>query len=205
MQSCIVDGRTMDVELIGDWLENLLESVYSDLAKNGRFIASLRVNGMEIADIDGESNRPLDGIRSIEIISDSPVHLARNIIIEGEAFIEGLKDCLVRTAERFMSGDEGAGSHFSEAVQGLQWLVQMIGFIELNLKLDFDRLFLNGKPVVEYVQNLNSIFQDIVKSQEQFDTVLLADILEYDLVPHLDDWKGIFSLLERETAEYADG
>ena len=74
----------------------------------------------------------------------------------------------------------------------------MIGFIEETLQLDFDQLSINGKQVVESVLSLNSIFQEIVNSQENFDPVLLADLLEYDLVPHLEEWKGIFTLFEGE-------
>jgi hypothetical protein len=29
--------------------------------------------------------------------------------------------------------------------------------------------------------------------------VLLADLLEYDLVPHLEEWKGIFILFQGES------
>ncbi len=76
----------------------------------------------------------------------------------------------------------------------------MIGFIEQTLILDFNQLSLDGKPVAEYVLTLNSIFQEIVSSQENFDPVLLADILKYDLVPHLEEWKGIFTLFGRESA-----
>jgi len=201
MQSCIVDGRAMDIKLSGvDCLAGVLESVNGELAKNGRFVAALRVNGREVADLARESNRPLDGIQSIEITTDSPVRLARDIVAEGRTYINGLQECLLRAAGRFTSGSESAGRYFEEAVQGMQWLVQMIGFVEQNLQLDFRRLSLNGRPVVEYVQSLNAIFQDIVNSQERFDPVLLADILEYDLVPHLEEWKKIFALFEKESA-----
>jgi hypothetical protein len=58
----------------------------------------------------------------------------------------------------------------------------------------------NGRPVAEYVNCLNGILQEIVNAQEGFDPVLLADILEYDLVPHLEEWKEIYTLFERELA-----
>ena len=33
-----------------------------------------------------------------------------------------------------------------------------------------------------------------MNAQEESDPVLLADILEYDLVPHLEDWQEIYNL-----------
>lgn len=201
MQSCVIDGQVRNFNLSGaDSLASMLSSLNGDLEKNGRFISSLRVNGREIADIGRESNQQLERIGSIEITTDSPYSVASNIIAEGRGFIEGLQDYLVRTAGHFSSGSECAGRYFDEAVQGLQWFAQMIGFIEQTLQLDFDRLSLNGKPVMDSVQRLNFIFGEIVNYQENFDPVLLADLLEYDLAPHLEEWKGIFMLFEEKLA-----
>jgi hypothetical protein len=201
MQSCVIDGQVRDFNLSGaDSLASMLNSLNGDLVKNGRFIASLRVNGREVADIDEESGQRLERIGSIEITTESPLSVARNIIAEGKEFIEGLKDCLLQAAEHYSSDSESAGRYFDEAVQGLQWFVQMIDFIEQTLQLDFNRLSLNGKPVAVYMLSLNSIFQEIVNAQEGSDPVLLADILEYDLVPHLEEWKEIYTLFERELA-----
>ncbi len=203
MQSCVVDGQVREFNLSGaDSLESMLDSLNVDLARSGRQIALLRVNGRDVADFARESSRRLDGVRSIEITTESPLDVARNIIAEGRAFIESLQSCLALTAECFTSGSDKAGRYFNEAVQGLEWFVQMIGFIEQTLKLDYSRLAMGGKPVVHYVTGLNAIFQDIVKAQEISDTVLLADILEYDLVPHLDEWKGIFAIFEEEASAY---
>ena len=147
MQSCVIDGQVRDFNLSGaDSLASMLSSLNGDLATSGRFIASLRLNGREVADIDQESSQHLERIGSIEITTESPLNVAGNIIAEGEKFIDGLQDYLVRTAGHYSSDNECAGRYFEEAVQGLQWFVQMIGFIEQTLQLDFNQLSLNGKP-----------------------------------------------------------
>ncbi len=197
MQSCMVDGLARDINLGGaDSLASVLSCLNGDLAKSGRFISSLRLNGREVADIDRESGRCLDGINSIEITTRSRLSLARDIIAEGRNYIEGLQDYLLKTAGCYTRGSGCADNSLLEAIQGMQWFVQMIGFIEDALGLDYARLVLNGQPVNDYVRMLNIIFQEIVNSQEKTDPVLLADILEYNLVPQLDNWKEIFHLLE---------
>jgi hypothetical protein len=203
MQNCVIDGQVRNFNLSGtDSLESLLDSLKGDLVKSGRFIASLRLNGRKVADIDEESSQRLERIGSIEIKTESPLSVARNIIAEGGEFIEGLQDYLVQTARQYSLDNERAGRYFENAVQGLQWFVQMIGFIEQTLHLDFNQLSLNGGPVADYVRKLNSIFLDIVNTQGKFDPVLLADILEYDLVPHLEEWKEIFTLFAAKSASY---
>jgi hypothetical protein len=201
MLSCVIDGQLKDFKGYGAGnLGSLVNDMNRDLAVSGRFIASLRVNGEEIALIEEETGRRLEGSDSIEITTESPVSLVGKILAEGENYIDGVRDFLIKVAGHFTSGSECADAAFAEAVQGLQWFVQMTDFIECTLNLDFQKLSLNGRPVAEYVKNLNGILQEIVDAQEGSDPVLLADILEYDLVPHLEQWKEIYALIERELA-----
>jgi hypothetical protein len=201
MLSCVIDGQVKSFNLNGaDSLATMLESLNSDLAKGGRFIASLLVNGKEVVDSVSEKSMRLDVIDSIEITTETPVRLVGKILDEGQNYIDGLRDCLMKVAGNFTSGSECADNSFAEAVQGLQWFVQMTDFIECTLNLDFQKLTRNGRPVGEYVKSLNGILQEIVNAQEGSDPVLLADILEYDLVPHLEEWKDIYTLFDRELA-----
>jgi len=197
MLSCVIDGQAKAFALSGsDSLATILNGLHGDLAKSGRFIASLLVNGEEVAGIEEETSRRLEGIDSIEITTESPVCLVNNILAESRNFIEGLQNHLTQVAGHFTSGSECADDSFAEGIQGLQWFVQMTDFIECTLGLDFQELSLNNRPVAEYVKSLNSILQEIVNAQEGSDPVLLADILVYDLVPHLEEWKEIYNLFE---------
>jgi hypothetical protein len=201
MLSCVIDGQVKSFNLNGaDSLSAMLEGLNSDLAKGGRFIASLRVNGEEVAGNSEEASRRLDGIDSVEITTESPLCLVGKILDEGQNYIDGLRAYLMQVAGDFSAGRDGADGSFTEAVQGLQWFVQMTDFIECTLNLDFQKLLLNGSPVAEYVKSLNCILQEIVTAQEEGDPIMLADLLEYDLAPHLEQWKEIYSLFERELA-----
>jgi hypothetical protein len=201
MLSCVIDGQVKSFNLNGaDSLATMLEGVNSDLVQGGRFIASLKVDGEEVSGNTEEAGRRLDGIDSIEITTETPVSLVGKILAEGDNYIDGLRDFLIQVAGNYSAGRDGADGAFAEAVQGLQWFVQMTDFIECTLGLDFRRLSLNGRPVAEYVNSLNGILQETLDAQEGCDPVMLADLLEYDLVPHLEQWKDIYALFQGELA-----
>jgi len=200
MLNCIIDGQAKALALSGsDNLATMLNGLKGALAENGRFIASLLVNGEEVAGIEEETSRRLEWIGSIEITTESPVCLANKLLAESGDFIDGLQDYLTQVAGHFTSGSDCADGSFAEGIQGLQWFVQMTDFIEGTLRLDFQELSLNKRPVAEYVKNLNYILREIVTAQEVSDPVLLADILVYDLVPHLEEWKEIYNLFEGQS------
>jgi hypothetical protein len=49
----------------------------------------------------------------------------------------------------------------------------------------------NGEPVQAYWKRMQSIVDELKQIQEEGDWILLADMLEYELVPLLDNWKHI--------------
>jgi hypothetical protein len=199
MFDCFVDGKAKTFQLLGsESLATIIDNVNKDLASGGKFIASLRVNGEELENDLSGMNRNLEGIHSIEILSDTPHCLAGRILDEGGNYIDGLMDFLGRVAGSYNSGSENAASYFAEAVQGLQWFVQMTDFIECTLAIDFNVLKYNGKTVSEHVNGLNTILLELADAQQAGDPVIIADILEYDLVPNLAEWKNIFTLFAGE-------
>jgi len=199
MLNYMIDGQVKSFSPCGNAdLGSLLGGVNRDLAIRGRYISSLLVNGEEIAGSEEKTDRRLEGIYSIQIITESPPCLAGKILAEGQNYIGELQDYLTKVAGYYTSGNACADASFAESVQGIQWFVQMIDFIESSLKLDFQKLSLNGTSVAACVAILNRILEEIVKAQEGCDPVQLADILEYDLVPHLGEWKSIFTLFEGE-------
>jgi hypothetical protein len=200
MLNCVIDGQAKALALnSGDSLATMLNGLHADLAKKGRFVASLRVNGEEVAGGEEGKDRCLEAIRSIEITTESPDCLAGKFLAESLDFIEDLQNHLTQVAGHFTSGSGCADASFAEGIQGLQWFVQMTDFIEGTLRLDFRDLSLNGKAVGAYVNILNCILHEIVNAQEASDPLLLAEILEYDLVPHLDDWKEIYNLFKGQS------
>jgi hypothetical protein len=197
MLNCLIDGQVKSIDLNNsECLTTVLESINNDLAKGGRFIASLMVNGEEVEGDIKATDRRLDGIDSIEITTESPICLAGKILDGGENYLDGLMTFLMGVAGKYGAGAEHAENSFSEALQGLQWFVQMTDFIECTLRLDFGRITHNGRTITEYVNNLNTILLEMAKAQESNDQVILADLLEYDLVPHLGEWKNIYKLFQ---------
>ncbi len=198
MLSYVIDGQAKTFELNGgDSLATILNGLYGDLAKSGRFIASLSLNGEEVTS-EEEKNLHLHGNDCLEITTETPGCLAIKILGESQYYINELQNYILLVAGQYTSGIKKADRNFTEAIQGLQWFVQMTDFIERTLQINFQKVMFNYRSIAEYVMCLNSILQEIVKAQEGCDPVLLADILEYDLVPHLGEWKSIYTLFEGE-------
>jgi hypothetical protein len=199
MLSCIIDGQPAAIQYEAmSTLAGLLDDLNITLAKERKFIASLHVDGKDMGGTATCVDRRLDGIGTIAITTESSFSLAGRILDEAQNYIDGLMDFLRQVAGHYGAGSNCAEGAFEEAVQGLQWFVQMTDFCETTLGLDFTILSCNGGSVSQSVETLNGILSDLADAQEANDPVMLADIMEYDLVPHLAEWKEIYLLIQEK-------
>lgn len=194
MLNCVVDGMGRTLEVSGRQnLGHVISSLNREIEANGKVVASMRVNGEEfIGDVDDLAMN-CDGVHSIEITTDTPENLAMSALAGSCQYVEELREFILKTVDLFRIGDEKKGREFFlETVQGLQWMIRMLGCAGTLLGVDFSRAEHEGRAIDGHIGRLNRIFSEIVAAQEKDDLVLLIDLLEYELGPQLALWKRVF-------------
>jgi len=196
----MVDGREYAVP-VGEMTElaEVVDALSNDIRKNGRFIASLKVDGCELeASEEWYRPRKLKGIRGIEVTTGLSAQLASDALKQGDRCLEELRSTLLRTVDFFRAGNDESGMKlFIELVTGLEWFVTTIKSVGDIMQVDFSTTVRNGIPLSEEVDAMNRILRDIIGSQERRDWVLLADLLEYELEPQMERWLDLLGVLRR--------
>lgn len=90
-------------------------------------------------------------------------------------YSEKLMGAVIRTAEAFQSYKDGNGSEIMiSIVDGLQWLMDVVGSSEeLKAKID--------------ILNINDKLKGIIEAYENQDYILIGDLLQYELLPAIED------------------
>jgi hypothetical protein len=70
------------------------------------------------------------------------------------------------------------------------------------LHLNLSAIPFQNATVEDEVQKLSNLMDQMIKVQENEDWVMLADLLEYELISLLKGWDQIFALL-REQGKYS--
>jgi hypothetical protein len=65
------------------------------------------------------------------------------------------------------------------------------------LHVDLSAVPFQKATVKDEVQKLSGVIDQMLKVQEDEDWVMLADLLEYELIPLLKGWNEILALLQR--------
>lgn len=122
--------------------------------------------------------------------------LIREALNDGIAHAAEMHRHALETATAFRAGGERkALGLYIEFLNGFDSLAQLLDCTGRALSIDFAATPFGAATVTRFVEDLNTLLSETMKAQERKDWVLLADLLEYELAPHLESWQKVFVLL----------
>lgn len=144
-----------------------------------------------------QKNTAATQAKSMEVIDESASAIITNVLDDAGAYATELVQFLPLTAGVFRSGDEGkALGQFIDILTGLDSLVKTFDSVGKAMNLDFGTTVNGNRSLREYVDQLNELLREMMGAQQKKDWVLLADLLEYELAPGLNQWLGVLSTLK---------
>ena len=102
-----------------------------------------------------------------------------------------------QAADLFRTGNEQeANKYYLQILDGIDWFSQVVSVI---MEPDADEAELpdaDGESLQMRQKKLTDLMSQMLEANQNQDWVLLADILEYEMVPFYKDWENILSKLE---------
>ena len=101
------------------------------------------------------------------------------VLITAYEYMQKLYGGIQEAVDCYRINDNATGIQLTvQITEGLQWLIEALqGTLDIQ------------KEPVE-INELNDVLLEIVDALENEDTVLLADLFEYELLEKLQDWYG---------------
>jgi len=199
----ILDGAS-NYDLLGE-PENVLSAVGAVseyLRAEGRSILSISVDGAEIAPedlADRLKDKPASEVGTLEIRSESTAVLVEDCL---KGLGENLPElpAICRSLAAVFQGenpDEGFEPfvHMAELWSEVKSREAMVSNA---LELDMDSLSLDGKSIVAIHGELNQYLEEAAQALKDGDTILLGDLLEYELAPRAEIELEIVALLQAQ-------
>lgn len=173
-----------------DKVEDVVSAVVSNLPPN-RIVTSICVDGRTLHRQQGSEalKERLDVIRDLQIRTADAHVWASNGLDRAVSDIERLQKSLLLSAEFFRDERTGEGNKiFLRCVEGLEQFLDTIVLTRLAMKLDFQRIQVDGITLARLERDFASILAAIVQCQERQDYEGLADRVEYELLPCFASW-----------------
>jgi len=127
----------------------------------------------------------------------SDEELARSILADASQQADTLSQALEKSAALFrLAAEDEANHYFAQVLEALRWLLQTGEGACQVLEVDLGRM---NTPQIGDVSDFLKRFQDLLEEMlqvyEEEDYILLADLMEYELLPMVLQWQKILSQL----------
>jgi hypothetical protein len=179
-------------------LGDLLEDFVSNRFYKDEFIATITVNGVRMSEQDMATakRKPLSEVSSLHITSNTFRRVSIDALESVGEYLDGLAAMIETGADKFRTSNETeANAYFLGCIDGLQTFIGIIDKVKNLNALDFSKLEFESGPISEKESLLLGTLNSIFDTQSKKDWVSLADLLEFELVPLLMDWKGILHVV----------
>ncbi len=200
-----IDGQPRDMNLPNDTrFEEVMHSLNRLTQSPGIAITRVRLNGEDITGKSWDDFRQLSAaeISRLEVETGELSRLTTETLVSLDDFICSLIDELNHTAEQFRLGDEIEGNEtYSRVIDGIQLVAHTTAMIQHSLGIDTGKPTLDGRSIAELLGNLEPIIQDMLSAQQDRDWILLADLIEYELIPHFEERLKILKSWAESTGE----
>lgn len=190
--------KTVDLTEVKS-LDEALGVVLEKDVDPGHIITQVVVNGKELP-LGKESagvKVTFEEIRSLAVTTSPSAEVIAESLAGGIEYINEIKPIITRVAELYRLGkDHEANQTYAQCVEALQRLINSCEVIKTSVRLVREDLQAEKMMVLEGKGSILELLKELLKVQSDRDWILLADLLEYELVPLLQNWSQELSGLQ---------
>ena len=196
MKVSINGVEQQESEFQGDTLGEILDSMVKQTP--GSYIRRIWLDEKEAPPDDPETlQKNPSEIQSLEVELAELKDLVANNITNAQEYLKKLIPGFEKAADLFRTGNEQeANKYYLQILDGIDWFSQVVNIV---LKPDQSEVALPGTENESFEarqEKFTGLMSQMLEANKNQDWVLLADVLEYEMVPFYKDWEKILSKLE---------
>ncbi len=177
-------------------IADVVGTVAQDLSTDLRII-KVSYNGEDITGKPERHMQVINGEGSFELETAKALDLATETLESIVDFHGAVVKELNRTAEEFRTGSfEKANDFLLRCVDGMHVLLRTTHSVTTLIQVNVTDVLAGQQNLEALTRKISSILDEIVQAQENRDAILIADLIEYELLVQLEDWATGLSNLQ---------
>ena len=188
----LVNGKEETVSHMGETLGDLLLHIEKEGVPQGNVVRAIKIDGQESSPDSPEAKKTsLSEIATLEVEISTLSDIIDKNIENADAYLIRLIPGIEKSVELFRMGNEQeANKFFINIIDGIDWLSQVLDMILTAKAISPDTVF-DGKSIQDRQASLMDLTQQMVDANKNQDWVLLADLLEYEILPYYQEWSNL--------------
>ena len=180
----------------GETVSAILDSMVQQTP--GSYIRRIWLDDQEFPSDDREAlqKKPSD-IDSLEVELANLKDLVATNLANALDYLKKLIPGCEQAADLFRAGNEQeANKYYLQILDGIEWFSQVVSVIMSPDEGETELPDTDDESLEVREKKLTDLMNQMLEANENQDWVLLADILEYEMVPFYKDWEKILSKLK---------
>jgi hypothetical protein len=135
-------------------------------------------------------NESITNFNTINFQTVNSVDLAFQALDSCQDYIENLSENILKLSQAYQKSDfDNANALFADVIELLDLYIQLISKIYSTIRRNRPSLIENGQAIQNLEIHLLSVLKALVPAKENNDYIMLCDLLEYELIDNLTQWK----------------
>lgn len=177
--------------------ENQTQTVQENIeaalkARPNDVLIGIVIDGKEIPIEEEEQflSRAISEFNSVELNLKSSMELAFEALDSCSGYIDTISDQIRSLTQFYQEGEQQkADATFAEIIDLLDLFVQLIGQIHGTIRSRLGDEFQKSETIKSLEVHLLSVMKGLLPAKEKGDIIMLCDLLEYELIDNLTQWK----------------
>jgi len=200
MTRLFIDDREIAPPLDFITLNQLLKHVEVSHLPPNTVIRQIQIDGtpvlMQLGEESGDFSFPVDQREKIEIFTGTIGEIARESIVDALQYLQRVEAATPSLISSFQTspGPESFDG-LKQLYEGLYWLNLLWAKLKANFQIVLNDTLIQGITESEYHKRYISALKNLIESQQKRDFVLIADLLEYEILPLVPVWRDLFGMV----------
>jgi hypothetical protein len=180
-------------------LEEVILELSDKFIPTGQQLFQVRINGEFFTERYPRESRyvSVKDVADLDLKTISDSDMARVILRDAAGQVESLVEALQKSADLFrLAAEDEANHYFAQVLDALRWLMQTgegaCQILEVELSQVQDS---HSGDVGEFLVSLQEVLEEMLQVYEEEDYILVADLMEYELLPRVQEWQKILMRL----------
>lgn len=191
LMKILVNGIEKNLACDGKTLGDLLDHILEQEPDLGNCFGVIRLNDKEVLVDSPETRQTLiSKIETLETEIFSLNQILEKNIANAQDYLKKLIPGIQKASDLFRSGSEQeANKFFINIIDGMDWFSQVVDSIAKATDFESANITFDEKSFQDQQGNLVELTRQMVEANQNQDWVLIADLLEYEILPYYNSWE----------------
>lgn len=195
----ILLNKTSEYENKHASIKEIFDRIEKELSDSSFLFSHLVVDGVNVHENHADYlTKNINQIQEINVEAKQAKDFVYELIVETDKYLNNMLPEINRLVDEFYQGEnQSSWEKFQQLVQGLQWINQMISVINQG-KYKPE----NWDQYLGFNESLQQELKSMEEALKNSDTILLADVMQYELVPILEAFQKNVELSITQEGEH---